>query len=208
MDPPTYLLPAQVQAPFERLLDAFREVDGSDLPCTIKPVHAGDEVNLGKGRFLRVFGAVHTVAAVGYSLWQNRTQLIPELHGSDQATIRAARQRGEQVAIDTPHPLVAFTGDSRIEIVDREPVVRQAKLLIMEVTFLDDRVPVEKARANGHIHLDEVIERADAFENEAILFTHLSARYRYKEALEILARRLPERLKERVTLLPRPDWCR
>jgi ribonuclease Z len=77
----------------------------------------------------------------------------------------------------------------------------------MEVTFLDQRVPVDKARENGHIHLDEVIQRADLFENEAILFTHLSARYRYEEALEILAQRLPDGLKERVHLLERPAWC-
>jgi hypothetical protein len=67
---------------------------------------------------------------------------------------------------------------------------------------------VERAHSTGHIHLDEVLQRSDLLCNEAILFTHLSARYRYPEALEILKRRLPPELAERVTLLPRPDWCR
>ena len=71
----------------------------------------------------------------------------------------------------------------------------------MEVTFIDERVSVESARKNGHIHLDEVIERADLFQNKAIWFTHLSARYREHEAKQVLASRLPDSLKDRVTLL-------
>jgi ribonuclease Z len=71
------------------------------------------------------------------------------------------------------------------------------------VTFLDDRVPVAEARAKGHVHLDEVVERAELFENEALLFTHFSARYRPAEVRAILAARLPPALAERVTpLLP------
>ena len=49
--------------------------------------------------------------------------------------------------------------------------------MILECTFLDDRVSVAECRAKGHVHLDEIVERADLFENEAILLTHFSARY-------------------------------
>jgi len=206
MAPPTYLVPSEMVDAFHALLDAFRRVDQSDMPCTVIPAVPGEDVSLTKGRFIRPFRAVHTIPAVGYGLWRTQTKLRPELVGASQEEIRAAVARDEEVAIETPVPLVAFTGDSRIEVVDQESVVRQAKLLIMEVTFLDDRVDAQRARENGHIHLDEVIERADLFENEAILMTHLSARYRYEEALKILDARLPEKLKARTTLLPRPDW--
>jgi ribonuclease Z len=208
MDPPSYLVPEPMVAGFHGLLDAFRLMDGSELPCTVIPAVPGQEVALPKGRFLKPFAACHTLPAVGYSLWRRQTQLIDELQGADTHTIRAHRAAGHQVAREVPVPLVAFTGDSRIDVVDQEDVVRQAKLLIMEVTFIDDRVSVQRARENGHIHLDEVIQRADVFENEAILFTHLSARYNQKEALKILEQRLPESLRDRVTLLPRPGWCR
>ena len=79
--------------------------------------------------------------------------------------------------------------------------MRTAKLLILEVTFLDDQVSVEKARSTGHVHLDEVCERADLFENEALLFSHISRRYRAREVREILARRLPASLADRVVPL-------
>ena len=102
-------------------------------------------------------------------------------------------------------PILAFTGDTCIDVVEREEVVRTAKVLVMEVTFFDDRVSVENARDKGHIHLDEVLDRAELFDNEHILFTHQSARYTHREAEEICARRLPEGLRERVTVLGLPE---
>ena len=98
-------------------------------------------------------------------------------------------------------PEVAFCGDTLIDVVEREEVVRKARLLILEVTFLDDRVSVEKARASGHVHLRELAERADLFENEALLLTHFSPRYSREEILIALDRGLPPRLRERATPL-------
>jgi len=206
MSPPTYVIPAEVEGAFHDLLGAFRALDGSELPCTVIPASPGDVIPLGKGRSIRPFRAHHVVPALGYSLWQDRQKLRADLVGCSNEEIRAARSRGERVSEVEPTPLVAFTGDSRIDVIDQEEVARTAKLLIMEVSFVDDRVSVAQARKNGHIHLDEVIERADSFENEALLFTHLSARYRQAEAQRILDTRLPEHLRARTTLLPRPDW--
>ena len=89
-----------------------------------------------------------------------------------------AKDRGEEVNEWFDQPEVAFSGDSTIELIDREESMRKARLLIMELTFLDDRVSVAAARSKGHIHLDEVLERAELFENQTILFTHVSARWR------------------------------
>jgi ribonuclease Z len=71
----------------------------------------------------------------------------------------------------------------------------------MEVTFVDDRVSVKQCRSKGHIHLDEVVERAELFENQAIMFTHFSARYSRREILMNLDKKLPPDLRERVTPL-------
>ena len=136
-----------------------------------------------------------------------RKRLRPDLAREGKEAIAAARERGEEVSSTWEHPLVVFSGDTKIEFIDHNECARKADLLIMEVTFVDDRVSVESARANGHIHIDEVVERADMFENKAILFTHLSARYRQDEAQAAINAKLPPSLLERVTLLPRPDWC-
>ena len=137
----------------------------------------------------------------GYALMERRKRLKPELQGAGRDAIRQAALSGEQINEEHEHPKLVFSGDTTIEFIERSTVAQQADILIMEVTFIDERVSVESARKNGHIHLDEVIERADLFQNKAILFTHLSARYREHEAKQVLASRLPDSLKDRVTLL-------
>ena len=111
---------------------------------------------------------------------------------------------GERITDEVEAIEFAFTGDTLIEVVEREEMVRTARVLVMECTFLDDRVPVAKSRESGHVHLDELVERVDLFANERILLTHFSARYSRREITEILERRLPESLKARVTALLPP----
>jgi len=201
MKPPTYVMPERNVEAFHELLAVWRRLDGSPLPCRVVGLPPGQPFPVRESLVARAFATPHRVVSQGYVLTEHRKRLRAELQGQPSDEIRRRRALGESVTEAVEVPLVAFTGDSRAEILDREPALYQARLLIMEVTFLDDRVSVEKTREKGHIHLDEVLERADLFENQAILFTHLSARYSARQAQEILDRRLPAGLRERVTLL-------
>jgi ribonuclease Z len=96
---------------------------------------------------------------------------------------------------------MAFTGDTLPEVVERESVVREAKVLVMECTFIDDRVSVASARDSGHVHLFELAERAELFQNETILLTHFSARFTAEEIEKALDKHLPPGLRERVVPL-------
>jgi ribonuclease Z len=202
MEPPTYVVPRETEAAFEELFAAWRRLDRSDLPHRRVALGPGEQLDLGRGLLARPFRSLHVVPCQGYALWSRRRKLRPELAGLAEEEIRRRRiELGEEVTIEVETPEIAFTGDTRIEILEREEVVRRARLLILEVTFLDDRVSVEECRAKGHVHLDEVVERAELFENEAVLFTHFSARYRKEEVLEILDRRLPPALRAKATAL-------
>ena len=207
MAPPTYVVPKAITEDVEKLLEAFRRLDGSDLSANIVGLDPGEALALSQGMVVRPLRAYHRVACQGYALMEVRRHLRPDLVGQDREAIVAARDRGEEVNTVVEHPKVVFSGDTKIEFVEHNTLAQEADLLIMEVSFVDDRVSVESARSNGHIHIDEVVERADLFKNKAILFTHLSARYRQDEALEALDTKLPPSLRDRVTLLPRPDWC-
>lgn len=203
--PPTYVIPHENAADVERLLAVWRDLDGSRLPVELVPLGPGGEFRLRRDLVARPFRADHVAPCQGYALWSQRQKLRPELQGLPGAEI--ARLRGAGTVVTTPveTPEVAFCGDTRIDVVEREEVVRKARLLILEVTFLDERVPVPEARAKGHVHLDEVCERAALFENEAILFTHFSARYTRHEIARLLERRLPAELAGRVTALYPPS---
>ncbi|MFT5051595.1 MAG: ribonuclease Z [Chlamydiales bacterium] len=206
MPPPTYIVPPHVVPGLEQLFDAWRGLDGSELPHRLVPLAPGESWRLAPGRYARPFQSIHRSRCQGYGIWSVRHKLKPEYAGADPTEIRDLRQAGTEVTNAVEVPELAFIGDSQIEVVERESVVRQARRLILETTFVDERVSVEECRSRGHIHLDEVAERADLFENEAILLTHFSARYRPDEILEAIDRRLPESLRKRVqALLPTSD---
>ena len=204
MTPPTYVVGPEIAKPLDALIAACRQLDRSKMPYELVTVGPGEEHRLPNGMVARPFRSLHRVPCQGYGLWGERKKLKPEFHGLPGPEIARLRHvEGVEVTDITEIAEVAFTGDAQIEVLEREEVVRTARLLVMEVTFVDDRVSVADCRAKGHIHLDEVVERADLFENQAILFTHFSARYRQREVLEALDRKLPPDLRERVTpLLP------
>ena len=201
ISPPTYVMGPEMAPAFQSVFDSYRALDKSELPYNLEVISPGDEYRLNKHVVVRPFRSYHRVPCQGYALVRSKQKLEAGYHGMPGREIGALRAKGVEVSDIIEYPEVVYTGDTLIDVVEREEVVRKARLLIMEVTFLDDRVNVEQARSMGHIHLDEVVERADLFENEAILFTHFSARYRHHEILAILKEKLPESLASRVTPL-------
>ena len=207
MSPPEYLLPEENLADFQVMMDAWRRLDRSDLPCEVRSVAPGDRVTLTPLREIAVFRAVHRVPSLGYAIIHKKRRLREEFRGSTGREIADARHAGVVIEDTEEEVSLAFCGDTTIDVVKNEPMVRKAKVLVLEVTFLDDRVSREASRKKGHIHLDDILECADLFENEHLLFTHASSRYSPHKIQEILAARLPDSLLERVVpLLPGPPW--
>jgi len=198
LPPPTYVVGHENIAAFGELFAAWRKLDRSTLEHQVVAIGPGEEHPIGPRLVARPFRSLHRAPCQGYALVERRTRLRADLAGRSQDEIRAVRARGEEVTDVVEDTRVAFCGDTLIDVVDREEVVRTAKLLILEVTFLDDRVSPAEAREKGHVHLDEVCERADLFQNEAILVTHFSARYGPAEIRKVLAARLPGSLRDRV----------
>jgi ribonuclease Z len=196
--PPTYLVPAFMLENMRALLRVWRRIDRSRLPCEFVPMRAGDSHPLGDDRELRAFASVHRVPALGYGVFSCKHKLAPEYHGRAGTDLRDLRRAGVDITRPVWNCDVAFTGDTSIDLLDREPWLLRARLLVIECTFLDDRVDAAACRAKGHVHLDDIIARADSFENRAVLLTHFSARYSLTEIRAILRDRLPNHLRSRV----------
>jgi ribonuclease Z len=203
MGPPTYVLPEPLLPDVEALLAAWRQLDGSRLPCRLVPVRPGQSVPLSPTTRVDVLPALHRPPSVGYAIMSLKHKLRPEYLDLPGHRIRELKLAGEPVTDPFWSADVAFTGDTLLEVIDMDPRFLQARLLILETTFLDDRVSVEACRDKGHVHLDEVIAREACFRNRAILMTHFSARYTHAEVRALLEQRLPPTLKARITpLLP------
>lgn len=201
MSPPVYVVPEVNRAAVDELFGAYAKLDGCEHARTVHGANPGDAISIARDLEARPFFSPHRVTCHGYGLWRKLTKLKPELVGKPGDEIARLRREGHEVTIPVEVPEVAYTGDTRIEVLETEEVVRKARLLIMELTFVGDDVDVEGARARGHVHIDEVAARADLFENEAILFLHFSARYTQEDIVRALDRKLPPKLRERVTPL-------
>jgi len=201
LNPPTYVMKESLVDAFETLMAAFRLCDTSKLPYNLVVLGDGLERPLDRSHTIRTFPTDHIVPSQGYTIWETRKKLRPDLVGRPGAEIAKLAHAGEQVSVETTHPELAYTGDTRISVVKHREVTT-ARILIMEVTFLDDRVSPEKAHRTHHIHLDDVINLADMFDNEHIFLVHPSMRYKAADVERILADRLPDSLRDRVTPLP------
>ena len=200
MDPPTIYLPEPVVQNTRRMLDVWQRLDRGRMLCDLVGVQPGTEFELSREHVATVFGTVHTVPSVGYIVWDRRRKLKPEYQGLSGDEIRDLRLAGTEVAHEVRVPLVCYCGDTAPAGLDADPAVYQAQVLITELTFFRPEHRKDKIHKFGHTHLDDIIERADRFENELIILAHFSTRYEERQIRKAVEKRLPERLKERVHL--------
>ena len=201
LPPPCYYAPLAIQPRLERLLDAWRDLQEAPLPARCIGLEPGGEVSLRKDLTVRAFATTHRVPSLGYAFLSRHKQLRADFVGTPGHVLAALRKRGE--VIEDTHDVVELVvaGDTCIDALIAEPLVRAARRLVMEVTFLDERVSVEDCRAKGHPHLDERVAYADEFRQDALVLCHVSARYRPSEARGHFDGRLPRALRERCTLV-------
>lgn len=193
-----YLVPAAVAPQVEALLNAAGELDGQVIPRRVVPLAAGDTFRIGKHRFVRPFPTFHRVPSQGYTVWEERHRLREEFRGLPGERIGQLRKSGVVVEETQEVPLLSFTGDTKSEVLEQNPELQRTETLVIEATFLDDRVDTEGARSMGHIHLQEVIDRAALLPEGEVVLSHFSARYRQDEIEALIAARLPEDLRARV----------
>jgi len=202
MEPPTIYLPEEVVENVEKMLRAWQRLDRGRMVCDIVPVKDGDMIELSREHKVRVFRTKHTVPSVGYIVYDCRKKLKPEFQGLSGNEIRDLRLNGTEVTQETLTPLVAFTGDTAPPGLDAHPDVLKAQILITEMTFFRPDHRKEKIHKFGHLHLDDILDRADRFENELIILSHLSTRTHESQARQAIRNRVPEDLQKRLQL-----WC-
>ncbi|MBX6315905.1 MAG: metal-dependent hydrolase [Isosphaeraceae bacterium] len=200
MEPPTIYLPAEAVEPVERLLRAFQRLDRGALPVHLVGLEPGSEVALSRELVVSAFATKHTIPSLGFLVWERRKKLKPEyLHLSGEQ-IRDLRLSGVEVQSEIRLPKVAYLGDTAPAGLDAFPDVYRAELLILEMTFVAPQERPERIHKYGHMHLDDILDRADRFENDWIIASHFSTRLPSDAIQRILERRLPERLRQRIKI--------
>jgi ribonuclease Z len=200
MEPPTIYLPESAIHPVERILRWFRRLDRGRLPCDLRPVTPGQEIELSRELVVTASATVHTVPSLGFVVWQRRRKLRSEFFGLPGEKIRDLRLSGVEVTHEVRSPRVAYLGDSAPGGLDACPAMYDAEVLILELTFVAPSHRKEKIHKFGHTHLDDLVERRGRFNNELIIATHFSTRYHVRQVENTVRRALPDMLGGRLHL--------
>jgi ribonuclease Z len=198
MEPPTIYLPEQPLEDVRRLLLIMQRLDRGRMVCQLEGVVPGQEIELSREHVVTVFATTHTIPSVGYLVWERRNKLKDEYHGLPGDKIRDLRMSGVQVTKEMRTPILAYTGDTSPAGLDNYPPAFEAKVLITEVSFIRPNHRREKIHKFGHMHLDDILERADRFKNELIICSHFSTRYHPQEVRRVMEAKLPASLRDRV----------
>lgn len=198
-------MPAEIVGELEAALARLSEIQRWDLSVDAIGLSPGDRVELGGDVVARAFRTYHPVPSLGYVISRRVEKLKPQYRGMPGSEIGARRRAGDELFDRLERPELAYATDTLARVFDREPELFEARALIVESTFLDERKSLESTHAGCHIHLDELIARADSFANEAVVLMHFSQIYKPAQVHEILADRAPEPLRSRLVPFAPPD---
>jgi|HubBroStandDraft_6_1064221.scaffolds.fasta_scaffold315784_3 ribonuclease Z len=196
--PPRVVMPAEIVADVLAALEPLSRLQRFALAIDAVGVMPGDEVELRGDLRVRAIRTFHPVPSLAYLLVRRVAKLRAEFRGLPGPEIAARRRAGEDVTEYDDRLELAYATDTLITALDRAPELYDARVLMMECTFLDDKKPLDAARAGCHVHLDEVIERAEKFHNEAIVMMHVSQLYAPNEVAALLDRRVPPALRAKI----------
>ena len=107
---------------------------------------------------VRAFAVEHTVPAAGFTIWERRSKLLPELVGLDAKTIGALKKGGQSVTFDIEVPLVTFIGDCTARAVASNSHIWASQIVFLETTYVGGpEGERHMAAQRGHTHLDELV---------------------------------------------------
>lgn len=180
-DLPTYIMPTLSLAPWVNMFEQTKKVHTGGAGLSTAYFHArsigehGTFYRREKGYVIRGFKTNGTKESIGYLL--NQTKIV------------------ENKIVETP--LLAYTGYGTIGCLMDKPMVLRAKVLILDCTYLDSRMPRSAARRDGRGHLADIIDYQKQFvNNEYIVLSHISPIYELTEIQGILEKQTKDLLSK------------
>ncbi len=196
--PPRVIMPAEIVDDLRAALDSLSKLQRFPLEIEAIGMLPGESYSLRPDLQIRAVRTFHPVPSLGYLIVRRVAKLKASLVGLPGPEIAARRRAGEDINDHDERLELAYATDTLVSVLDHSPELLRARVLIVECTFLDERKTLEAARAGCHIHLDEIIERADKFQNDHVVMMHFSQLYRPDEIAALLDRRVPPELRKKI----------
>jgi ribonuclease Z len=200
--------PLPLVDPLRRLLQVWADIDGHPPPANLHVAVPGEDIEVRRNLLVRPFTVNHpcrrhdrsVVQTLGFAVIEVRRKLKREYHDLTGPQLVELKRRGVEITDRTEIPLVAYCGDTTRGDFLEHDFVRDAKVLLIECTFVDPEHRA-RARAGCHMHLDDLCEIIPGLRNEKIVLTHLTHRTALSEARQLVLGRIGDEHADRVSFL-------
>ncbi len=203
----TVYVPGESESDFRALMAVHERLEKTEYGIVIQGMLAGDSTRLSRTVVARAHQATHRVAARAYEFIETRHHLKADFHGRDGHDLARLRAEGVELSEPVERSILFYTGDTDRGILEENEALYRSDVLMIECSFIAEGHQDRAARYR-HIHFDDIIDCADRFENRVIVLTHFSRRYSRDEVVELLRRRCPAGLRDRIRLAFPPPWDR
>ncbi len=198
MAPGNVVVPECLKDKVEALLDLWGEIDGNRPPANIIAVKPGQEYQIRRGLFAKVFETNHCRGALGFTIIDRRHKLKAKYSDLPGSEIAHLRKEGVEITYVLDYPVVTYLGDTMPGDFFELDYVRNSKILLAECTFIEPD-HMDRAQAGRHLHVEQLAEILKDFNNEHIVLTHLSRRTFIRDARKRTKELFGPELFEKVT---------
>ncbi|HYH96272.1 MBL fold metallo-hydrolase [Hyalangium sp.] len=196
--PAQVFLPAEIESAVKEALAALGRLHRSAISMETIPMLPGDTRKVYRDLWVRAFRTHHAGPSLGYQFLKRVTKLKPEHQGMPGEEIARLRREGAGIFDEVERLELAYATDTLSKVLETAPSILESRVLILECTYLDQKWTVEETQERLHTHLDEIIARADLFQNEALVLMHFSQAYGPEQVHDIIRDRVPPALRERI----------
>lgn len=198
--PGTVVVPQPLVEPLKALMAVWARIEGHLSPARIVPLAPGQDYTIRKGLIARAYQTIHGGPCLGYSVIDVRQKLLDKYLDLPGPQIAELNRKGVQITRTLEVPLISYCGDTAYGPFFDLPHVKNAKVLVLECTFIDPEHR-SRATAGNHLHADSFCDLLGQLNNEHILLTHLSRRTSLRAARTELNRKLPKEQMDRIVFL-------
>lgn len=194
------LCPSAIAPAITRMMDGYIDLERQKTPYELVPLEPEQTFEIKNNIFVRAFALEHTVPTFGYSVFERRTKLKPELVGLPQDKLMELKERGEEITRTLEIPLFAYVLDTVPGPALVREDVRKAQILVTECTFFENDHK-ERAKSGMHLHVDDLVQWAKVLECQKIIVGHVSRRTNLAIAKKELMTKLGRKLGEKIEFL-------
>ena len=200
LPPADIYVPPPLEEPLRKILQIWCEIEGYQSQYNLQSLNYDKYYHLQGTHYFKAIPSVHRVPSNGYTIFEKRKKIKEEFKSLAGAEIAKLKKIRSDLFFENYVPIISFSGDTKIEFILNNDTIRNSEVLFLECTYIDKARTTEQTRFWGHIHLDEIVANASAFDNIKHLFLiHFSPRYTNKAIRKVLKEKLPNSLYQKTT---------